>query len=208
WAAGMREGGPVALRWVGTEISDEIGAMLRLNRAGSVDDFRAALTGWTCPTFNFVWADAAGNIAYQCVGRLPRRLTPGRGLRIARDPEQQWADSIPFTSNPWTVNPAQGWLGTAENPVPPPDRGPGIGGMFTSDARARRIRTKLSGQEKFTLAQCAAFQMDTVSARVNEIREWPTALLVASGDPIMQKVADLMKRWDGDMAADSPQAAF
>jgi penicillin amidase len=205
--AGIREGPPVALRWVGTDVSDEIGCMLRLNRAGGVEDFRAALAGWTCPTFNFVWADRGGNIAYQCAGRLPRRLTSGRGLRLAHDPEQHWAGSIPFACNPWTVNPAQGWIGTANNPVLPATEDPGLGGMWTSDARARRIRTKLEGQATFTLPECAAFQTDTVSERVIDVQRALTASLAASADGI-HAARELLANWDGDLSADSTAAAL
>lgn len=206
--AGIREGRPVALRWVGAENSDEIGCLLRLNRTSSVTGFRSALEGWACPTFNFVWADRHGDIAYQCAGRLPRRITPGRGLRYANDPEDDWAGSIPFQCNPWCVNPAQGWIGTANNPVLPAGEDSGLGGMFTSDARARRIRTRMTSQGKFTLAECAAFQSDTISERVADVQKPLVGMLVSSSQVSLLGALGLLASWNGDMTADSGGAAI
>lgn len=206
--ASTMDGPSVALRWVGTEISDEIGCLLRLNRAGSVDEFRQALSSWTCPTFNFVWADAAGNIAYQTAGRLPRRPVPGRGLRQAANPSDQWAGFFPFESNPWCQNPKQGWLGTANNPVLPAKEDPGLGGMWTSDARARRIRRRLTGQDKISLKEAADFQLDTMSERARDMKAALTDALAGAADAKLQAAAQLLRDWDGDMRADSTAAAL
>jgi penicillin amidase len=204
----VQQGPPVALRWVGTEISDEIGCLLAVNRAASATEFRQALSGWACPTFNFVWADASGDIAYQCVGKLPRRAVPGRALRSVADPQQHWQGFFSYEENPWCVSPKQGWLGTANNPVLAANEDPGLGGMWTTDVRQRRIRRKLDGQAKFTLDECAVFQMDTVSERARDVVAALAQTLEAASDPQLQKAAGLLKEWDGDMRGDSAAPAI
>ncbi|MCC5364891.1 penicillin acylase family protein, partial [Staphylococcus aureus] len=52
--------GPVSLRWQGSEFCEWISALLRLNRAGSVEEADAALKGWLVPTFSGMLADAGG----------------------------------------------------------------------------------------------------------------------------------------------------
>ncbi|MBL8798093.1 MAG: penicillin acylase family protein, partial [Planctomycetia bacterium] len=203
----VQQGPPVALRWVGTELSDEIGCLLAVNRAASAAAFRQSLSGWACPTFNFVWADGR-DIAYQCVGKLPRRAVPGRGLRPAEEAKHHWQGFFAYEENPWCVNPKQGWLGTANNPVLPANEDPGLGGMWTTDARQRRIRNKLDGQAKFTLDDSAAFQMDTVSERARDVVQALVRHLEAASDPALRKAATLLKSWDGDMRADSAAAAL
>jgi penicillin amidase len=206
--AEIKEGPPVALCWVGTEISDEIGALLRLNRAAAHAEFRESLAGWSCPTFNFVWADAAGNVAYECAGRLPRRRVPGRGLRPAADPIYHWAGFLPFEANPWCVNPKQGWLATANNPVLPADEDPGLGGVWTSDARARRIRKVLESRPKHTFAQSTDLQCDTVSDRAADVLPPLVAALALATDERIQAAAERLHKWDGAMQADSVPAAL
>jgi penicillin amidase len=204
----IQHGPPVVLRWVGTEVSDEIGALLRLNQAGSPSEFRKALTGWTCPTFNFLWADGSGDIAYQCAGRLVRRRVVNRGLRAVDDPEQHWAGFFPYESNPWCVNPQQGWIGTANNPVLRAMEDPGLGGMWTSDARARRIRKKMESQDKFTLEECADLQLDNVSERVRDVLPALITALETTTDNRVRAALRLIRDWNGDMAIDSPAAAI
>ena len=46
--------------------------------------------------FNFVYADAEGNIGYQMAGRVPVRGRITYGVRDADDPADAWTGYIPF----------------------------------------------------------------------------------------------------------------
>jgi len=204
----LMTGPPVALRWVGQDKADEVGALLRLNRAAKHDEMRTALADWVCPTFNFMWAGVSGDIAYQTAGRLPRRRVQGRTLRPADAPQYRWEGFIPYECNPWCLNPRQGWIATANNPVLPDGGDHDLGGMFVSDARARRIRQVIEGQGKFTLADCAALQMDITSARLPDAARDLCAALAASTDARVQTALGVLRAWRGDYDAASAAPAI
>ena len=63
-------GGSYALRWIGHDPSDEMSAMLTINRARSFDEFRSAAEGFAVPGQNFIVAEASGKIAKPIAIRL------------------------------------------------------------------------------------------------------------------------------------------
>ena len=86
---------------------------LALGRARNLDEFQAALRQFPV-SFNFVYADKRGNIAYfgpadmpvRPAGYDPRLPLPGTG-------EAEWTgDLVPM---PKAINPAQGWLASWNN---------------------------------------------------------------------------------------------
>ena len=66
-------GAEVALRWLGHDPSDELTAMLRVNRARGWNDFRTALDGFSVSAQNMIYADADGNIGHVMAAHLPKR---------------------------------------------------------------------------------------------------------------------------------------
>jgi penicillin amidase len=116
--APARSTGPVALRWLGTSPCGWVTAMLGMNRARSGEELRRATEPWLAPTFCVVYADAAGQIGYQCTGRIPIRNVWERGYRPGWDPAHQWAGLIPFAGMPRLVDPPRGWIATARTHAP------------------------------------------------------------------------------------------
>ena len=53
-----------------------------VNRATSYEKWRDALRLFVAPSSNFVFADTEGNIAYQCTGRIPIRVSGGNGTLV------------------------------------------------------------------------------------------------------------------------------
>src|SRR5205085_1337771 len=82
---------PLALRWQGHRASDEITAMLNINRARDWRQFTAALEDYGVPGLTMVYADAAGNIGSTMAVRLPKR---GGGLHpdiiVPPSSERDW----------------------------------------------------------------------------------------------------------------------
>jgi penicillin amidase len=64
----------LALRWMGHHPSDEITAMLAVNRARNWAEFQASLGGFAVPGQNMLCADSAGRIGRLMAAHLPRRL--------------------------------------------------------------------------------------------------------------------------------------
>ena len=64
---------PFALRWVGHIASDEISALLKINKARNFVEFWEALDTWAVPGLNFIYADTQGNIGHILAAKLPNR---------------------------------------------------------------------------------------------------------------------------------------
>ena len=69
----------LALRWVGFDGGDALGALHALNRARNRKEFLAALSGFPHPAQNIVYADREGNIGVVTAGWIPVRRG-GRSL--------------------------------------------------------------------------------------------------------------------------------
>src|SRR5262249_42767282 len=98
---------PLSLRWVGQEHLDAVRAIIALGRARDWRQFRDVLRDWSVPISNFAYADALGNIGYQCAGRVPIRGQVARGYRSANEPADQWQGYIPFDGMPMSFNPGR-----------------------------------------------------------------------------------------------------
>jgi penicillin amidase len=100
-----------AMRWSGTEPSEELLTLLDLNRAKNYDDYIAALKHYSCPAQNFAFACADGDIAICQKGRFPVRW-PGQGRFImdGADSLNDWQAWIPRDQLPQMRNPERGFV--------------------------------------------------------------------------------------------------
>ncbi len=204
----LRDTGPVSLRWLGAEDSDELTCLLEIARADSVAAVRAALRPWSVPTLNFVLADVDGHIAYQCAGRIPMRERWDRAYRPGWDPAHQWRAFIPFDALPAVVDPPAGWVRTANNRNAPPDFPYPLSGTWSSGLRARRIRQLLEAQERFSADDFARMQLDVLSLRAVEGLPGLLALVEDSDDARVRRAAAVLRAWDRRMTTDAVGAAI
>jgi penicillin amidase len=157
--------GPVALRWLGASPCGWITALLGMDRAKTGQELRRATEPWLVPTFCVVYADTAGQIGYQCTGRIPIRNVWERGYRPGWDPAHQWAGLIPFEGMPHTADPPRGWIATANNRVAADDFPYPLSGTWANGYRAVRIREMLESKPKFGRDDFIRMHQDSVSLR-------------------------------------------
>ncbi|MFZ4662442.1 MAG: penicillin acylase family protein [Caldilineaceae bacterium] len=200
--------GPVAFRWLGATISDEITPLLNAVRTANCDAFRAALHDWRSPTFSFIFADTAGAIGYQCSGRIPIRHNWERGYRPGWDPAHQWQGLIPYAGMPALTNPLQGWIRTANNRTAPADYPYPLSGTWSSGHRAERIRHLLEEQRHFDQSDFVRMHYDTRLQRAAEAVPPLLALLAQVDDPQVQAAAAILQGWDYNMEPDAVGAAL
>jgi len=209
-------GGPFALRWVGHEPSDELSAMLGMNRARSFEDFAAAAELMAVPGQNFVVAEVSGGVAKQIAGKYPRRPLGRRatGLTAAPDSLVHWQGFATARDFPPERNPNRGFVVSAndrpvEVPVP-------VGFFFSPVDRAERIAHVLAGARPVTRDVMAALQRDVRVVGSLLLRD---KLLGAARDlpagtdrdlaAALAEVLPLIADWDGTYAAESrPALAF
>ena len=99
--------------------SETIEGALAMMRAGSCQEFAAALPGWSFPTANCIFGDSRGNIGYWSLGALPVRssLTGFDGGRAQDGSTRKgmWRGMIPYDILPHCMNPKRGYLVTANH---------------------------------------------------------------------------------------------
>ncbi|HET9658766.1 MAG TPA: penicillin acylase family protein [Thermomicrobiales bacterium] len=198
----------LSLAWVGFELSDEPKAFLDLCRAGTVEDGRRALAGIRCATWNYVLADSTGAIAYQCTGSIPLRGRTYRGYRDANDPIDAWVGYIPFDGLPRLIEPARGWVASANNPAAPPDFPYPLSGTWMVEDRAARAERLIAELQPHTPGTFAEMQNDVLSGRA--VRGIPPLLevLEATDDPRFRKPIELLRAWDRQLAIDAAGASL
>lgn len=205
-----RDGEVFALRWIGHEPSDEITAMLGVNRARNWSEFRTALEGFSISPQNFLFADVKGNVGQVTATRVPKRskALPADLVRPLAD-AAAWNDLATSRDLPSSYNPASGFLASANN------RGAEaqwpIGYFFSADDRVTRLQQLVAGMARVTADDLKRMQMDTYSASSVAMRDAFVArarAAVLSLTPEQAQALDAIAAWDGryDRASTGPVA--
>jgi penicillin G amidase len=200
-----------ALRWTGSDGAG-IRPSLVLEAAAAEDfgAFRRAVLQVACPGQNFVYADVDGSIGYACTGWFPiRRSGDGTAPVPGWTDDHEWEGIVPPEDLPWSQNPARGFLVTANNRIHDDAYPHLIGRDFHTPYRARRIADRLRGSEQHEVGSMTDLQNDTVSLPTRRTLPHLVAFLERIEAPSAHErtVVDLLRPWDGDMAASSAPAA-
>jgi len=197
---------PLALRWTAHAPEQLILALHGMNRARNCLEFKEALRFWGTPSQNTVYADTEGNIAYSLTGRVPIRAKgDGRVPVPGWTGEYEWNSFIPFEEQPHLYNPPQGYIATANNRVVD-DRYPYfLGYDHISGNRARRIVELIEANRKIDIPYIQDMHFDQVSPHARVMAGFLGGL--ETDDPELKKIVERMRKWDGNLAPDSPEAA-
>lgn len=194
-----------ALRWVGASCAIAPITLVRMAQATDFASFREALRGWLSPGQNVVYADADGEIGYQCTGRYPiRRGSDGSMPVPGWDGQHEWEGWIPFEELPFDVDPPEGFLATANNRIHEETYPHLIGVDWTPPSRIRRIGELLEAETPHSVQSFAAMQVDVVSVPARELASVLGAL--EPRDARQQAALELLRGWDGSLDVDSAAA--
>ena len=160
----------ISMRWTGNEISNEAGALYRIDKSGNWQEFQEALKLFAVPAQNFVYADVDGNIGYRTGGKLPIRKTKGPTLPFPGwTDEYDWNGFVPFDQMPNVFNPPEGFIATANNKIVDDSYPYNISNHWESPWRSIRISEVLNEQDKFTVDEIQHLQLDLVSTHAMEV---------------------------------------
>ncbi len=188
-----------SMRWTGYEMDDQIGTFLRLDRARSWDEFVKALSGFTVPGQNFVYADVKGHIGYVCAARLPQRGR-GRGLLPVPgwEPGAGWSGFVPFDALPRQLDPPEGFVASANNKVGSDAAPYTIGELWEPSSRIRRLRAMLGATgARFDVRAFEQLQNDTYSQYAKDLAPLVEAAFADSvvGKENAEKVRPYLRNW-------------
>jgi penicillin G amidase len=200
-----RPGETIALNWIGYQPTDEIGSLLKVMRARDVSEFHGALSNFAVSPQNFLCADGKGNICHVLATILPKRaeMEPRSVVLDASDETNQWRDFADARTLPYAVNPAEGFLVSANNrPAKTPYP---ISYFFSADNRVKRMQSVLGAKDKVALDDLKALQQDTLSPESRELAEGLTALIESIPEARSADAAFLarLKSFDGDYRAEA-----
>lgn len=218
---GFNNEDPLALRWTGLDPSAHYTAIFDYNTARNWEEFTKAIAKWDTPSQNFVYADTEGNIGYIFGGRVPYRKahhdgkTPAPGWSEA----YAWAGYIPYDYLPKLFNPPEGYIGTANQCVAPPEFyerlrrefGDGFRFEINDDTaaygyRGKRVFELLDGSKVHSMDTFKAMQGDVYVGHAPEL----LAVLkeLAFADDETRDLAHWLAGWDCRAEAESPQAVL
>jgi penicillin amidase len=139
----------LSMRWSGFDMSDELKAVFLINRASGWDQFRNALSYFNSISQNFAYADVDGNIGLNTGGGIPVRKGYGSIIREGDTDEFDWKGYVPFDQLPYSYNPANGFVSSANNKTVSSDYPYYISFRFALPYRINRIREMLNEKEIF-----------------------------------------------------------
>jgi penicillin amidase len=197
---------PLALRWTSLEPDTMFHGLYAMLRAQNCTQFREALRHWTAPVQNTVYADTEGNIAYSFPGKIPIRAEGDGSVPVPGwTGEFEWTGYVPFEELPHLYNPPEGCVATANNRVVPSDYPYYLGNEFGTGDRAQRILELIEARDSLDVAYMQRMQFDQAAVPARLIGQVLGGLEVADAE--LSPVVAMMRRWDGELAADSPEAS-
>ncbi len=183
-------------------------ASLRMDQAGSWEEFREACSYSRIPSENMVWADRQGNIGYQAVGVAPLRPNWSGLVPVPGDGRYEWAGYLPIKALPHALNPAKGYIATANNYLFPPGYAypEAVHYTWADPYRASRIGAVLGSGGPHNVADMIRLQNDVTSiparSLVPLLRDLPIE------DAATAKARDRLVHWNGVLDPDSVPAGI
>lgn len=198
----------IALRWTALEPSFTLKAILGFNRAQNWEEFREAARDFAVPAQNLLYADVDGNIAYQMPGMIPIRTSGDGRLPVPGwTDEYEWEGFIPFDNLPFVLNPPEGYIVTANNPVVDETYPFHITDVWAYPNRAQRIVDMIE-QAPGLIDRAYFQQMQYDNKDLTAEAIVPYLMQITVDDEGLEEARALLNGWDFQMDIDSPAAAM
>ncbi|KKA04750.1 acyl-homoserine lactone acylase subunit beta [Pseudomonas ogarae] len=171
----MANGFGLALQTPNLSDDKTLDAFFDLSRAQNVEKASDASREIRAMAVNLVFADAS-HIGWQVTGRYPNRRE-GEGLLPSPgwDGRYDWDGYADPMLHPYDQDPAQGWLGTANQRVIPHGYGMQLSNSWAAPERGERM-AELAGAGKHDTRSLTAMQYDqgtTFAAKLKKVFEAP-----------------------------------
>jgi penicillin amidase len=200
----------LSMRWSGFDMSDEIRSVYLLNRASDWKQFRTAISYFNSISQNFAYADVDGNIGLNAGGGIPLRKGYGSLIRSGETEEFDWKGYVPFNQLPYSYNPVNGSISSANNKTVSDNYPYYISFRYAVPYRINRIREMLNKKDIFSI--------DDFKSMLNDQHSDYAALLIPhllklsshihELDTIEADAFKILSRWDYDMNKESVAPAI
>lgn len=193
----------LSMRWSGYDNSDEIRSVALLNRAADWKEFRSAISTFKSISQNFVYADTAGNIGLNTGGGIPIRKGTGTMIRDGETDEYDWKGYVPFNQLPYSYNPGEGSVSSANNKTVDDSYPYYISSGFVMPYRIIRIRQMLNGKNILGPDDFKRMILDQHSAYAALLTPFILRLdsVQIKLTPMGIRMLDTLRNWDYNMSA-------
>ena len=198
----------LSYRWGAHDPSTTFDGILAMNLANSAGELVTALSLFTSPYQNVVFADTAGDFGYQLAGAIPLR-------RSGRPPllpvpgwtgEHDWTGTLPYERNPRLLNPASGFVATANNRQSRDSISLVISWNRWGDPyRAGRITELLEASGNHDAASMRAIQLDVQGGLIARYRDRAEDAFRRAG---LDSLAAALAAWDGRATVESTETTL
>jgi penicillin amidase len=187
-----------AMRWIALETSgSDLMIFYYLNRAKNYDDYRKALTFYTAPAQNFIFASNQNDIAITPNGKLPLKWKEqGKYILDGSMPEHDWQGWIPAEQNPTVKNPPRGFVSSANQFSTDPTYPYYLGWKFAAPNRAVRINERLAAMKNANADSLRSILNDNYNVAARRILPTLLPILETSKDASIAPAREIMKKWD------------
>ena len=188
----------IATYWRAEEPSNDLMAFYYLNKSKNHNDYLAALDYYSCPGQNFVYADAANNIAIRQQGNFVLRTIQGDGsfvTPLANVRLDKLKAIIPNNQNPQVLNPERGFCSSAnQNPVD--QTYPYATNGHYENYRNRVINTTLAEAKNYTWQDMGKLQNNNLSLLAKEVLPTLLSYINNTESKEASKIISALKSWN------------
>lgn len=202
-----KPGAVFSMQWTALEPSNELEAIMDLNKAEDWESFETALQAFSSPAQNFVFASTDGTIAFKANGKIPIRKKGDAQLPVpGNSSEYGWDGYIPYDELPTLVNPKEGFIATANNEIVDDNYPYHITKFWAQPYRYERIAEVLRSGDQFVAEDMMDLQMDQKNLHAEEFLDD----LIGSIERMDRKesykgILAQLKDWDQVDSVDAPQ---
>ncbi|MEQ9496749.1 MAG: penicillin acylase family protein [Deltaproteobacteria bacterium] len=180
----------ITIKWTGQEADTDLNVLHGLYTATTIQEARTAIENVTTIGQNWVVADRGGNIGWFPYNRVPNRPWNSAQLPswlpVPGDGSAEWNGYVPYAELPQTLNPASGYVATANNDMtghladgdPTNDGQDAIQHYVATGYRHERIAERLEETTMHTRGTMQDIQADVQSLLAE--RTLPTILAAAN----------------------------
>lgn len=194
-----------AMKWIAHfNTGSDLMAFYGLNRAKNYDDYRKALSLYSAPAQNFVFASNENDIAITVNGKLPLKWKEqGKYILDGSNPEHDWQGYIPFEQNPTVKNPTRGFVSSANQFSVDPSYPYYLGWHFAAPYRGLRINGQLDKMKNATADSLRMLQNDNYNLVAERLLPTLLPVLDKYATPDILASVKLLKEWNKENSAHS-----
>ncbi len=218
----VNAGGAYALRYGGADQLGMVEEYYRLTKARDFAEWQRALAMQGVPATNFIYADAAGNIAYFYNASFPNRKPGFDYLHVLPGDTSRdlAAGTVPWAQVPRNVNPASGFLINANNTpyqaagtgsdIKPGDYSPLLGIETDTTNRATRAIELMGQHPSISADDLYRIKFDTGVSRYSWAAKWIGAIMAVDpkGDRTIADAKAVLAQWDWNYDGKGPADAL